>query len=291
MSDAMDSPGVHDRNADQAAYWNGPAGQRWTERQEKQDAVLAPASAALFVRALVAQGMRVIDVGCGCGETTIELARRVGPKGHVIGVDISAPMLARARERAHGGLPLDFVLADATVHPFQPGRADLLFSRFGVMFFADPEASFVNLRKALRPGGRVAFAGWQEPHKNPWMMLPLEAAYQHVPRLPEVGPEDPGPFSFAREDRVRRILSEAGFSSIAMEPVDLVLDIAVGRGLDAAVNGALSIGPVSRVLDGQPPDLAAAVADSIRAALAPLQKADSVPLGAAIWIATATAQR
>jgi ubiquinone/menaquinone biosynthesis C-methylase UbiE len=289
MSEAMNIPAVHDRNADQAAYWNGPAGQRWIERQETQDVVLAPASAVLFARALVAVGDRVIDVGCGCGETTIELAKRVGPKGHVIGVDVSAPMLARARERAHTRLPLNFVLADATVHPFEPGRADLLFSRFGVMFFADPAVSFVNMRKALRPGGRVAFACWQEPRKNPWMMLPLHAAYEHVPRLPEVGPEDPGPFSFAREERVRRILSEAGFSSIAMEPVDLMLDIAVGYGLDAAVNGALSIGPVSRALDGQPPDLVVAVASSIRAILAPLQKANTVPLGAAIWIATASA--
>jgi len=121
------------------------------------------------------------------------------------------------------------------------------------------------------------------------MMLPLQSAYKHVPRLPEVGPEDPGPFSFAREDRVRRILSEAGFSSIAMEPVDLMLDIAAGRGLDAAVNSALSIGPVSRALDGQSPDLIAAATDSIRAALASLEKADTVMLGAAIWIATALA--
>ena len=285
----MSTPVVHDRNADQAAYWNGPAGQRWIERQETQDVVLAPTSAVLFERARVAEGNRVIDVGCGCGETTIALAKRVGPKGHVIGIDISAPMLVRARERADTGLPLNFILADATVHPFEPGRADVVTSRFGVMFFADPVISFVNIRKALRPGGRLVFACWQEPCQNPRMMLPLQAAYKHVPRLPEASPEDPGPFSFAREDRVRRILSAAGFSSIAMEPVELILDIAVARGLDAAVHGALSIGPVSRALDGQPPELIAAAANSIRAALAPLEQVNSVMLSAAIWIATALA--
>jgi len=121
------------------------------------------------------------------------------------------------------------------------------------------------------------------------MMLPLQSAYKHVPRLPEVGPEDPSPFSFAREDRVRRILSEAGFSAIAMDPVDLMLDIAAGRGLDAAVNSALSIGPVSRALEGQPPELIAAATDSIRGTLAPFEKANCVRLGAAIWIATASA--
>jgi ubiquinone/menaquinone biosynthesis C-methylase UbiE len=283
----MNTPLVHQLNADEAAYWNGPAGLRWTARQEMQDIVLAPVSEILFEHALVGEGMRVIDVGCGCGDTSIELARRVGPTGHVTGIDISAPMLARARQRAPAGLALDFILADATVHPFDPGSADLLVSRFGVMFFADPTASFGNVRKALRSGGRTSFVCWQEPRRNPWMMVPLQAAYQHVPKLPELGPEDPGPFSFAREDRVRRILAGAGFSSIAMEPVDLELDIALGQGLDAAVTGALSIGPVSRALEDQPPELAAAVEQSIRAALAPFEKNGAVALPAAIWAVAA----
>ena len=283
----MGSPIVHDRNADQMEYWNGPGGRRWVDRQNTQDVVLAPVLEILFDRAEVAAGERAIDIGCGCGATTVELARRVGPTGHVVGVDISAPMLARARELAPPSPSLEFVLADATVHRFEPARTDLLFSRFGVMFFADPALSFVNMRKALRPNGRVVFACWREPRKNPWMILPLQEAYKHVPRLPEVGPEDPGPFSFAREERVRRILSEAGFSSIAMEAVDLSLDLAVGRGLDAAVDSALDIGPVSRALEGQPPELRTEVASSIRTVFASLRKGETVPLGASIWIASA----
>jgi hypothetical protein len=120
------------------------------------------------------------------------------------------------------------------------------------------------------------------------LTLPLQAAYSHAPRLPELGPEDPGPFSFASEARVNRILSEAGFSAIAMHAADLLLDIAVGRGLDAAVEGALEIGPASRALQDQPPEVRAAATNAIRVALAPHQKGDSVPLGAAIWIVTAT---
>jgi ubiquinone/menaquinone biosynthesis C-methylase UbiE len=283
----MDTPRVHDRNADQAAYWNGPAGRRWIDRQETLDLVFAPIVEVLFDRAAVAEGERAIDIGCGCGASSIELARRVGAKGNVTGVDISAPMLARARERAPAGLPLEFILADATVHAFEPAGADLLFSRFGVMFFADPALSFGNMRRALRAGGRVAFACWREPRKNPWMILPLQEAYKHVPKLPEMGPEDPGPFSFAREERVRRILGEAGFSSIAMEAVDLTIDLAAGRGLDAAVKSALDVGPVARALEGQAPEVQVEVAKSIRAALASLQQGDTVPLGASIWIATA----
>ena len=283
----MDKARVHDRNTDQAAYWNGAAGRRWIDRQETLDRVLNPIQELLLTRAGVTSAERIIDIGCGCGASTIELAGRVGAQGRVMGVDISAPMLARARERAPTDLPLAFVLADATVHAFEAGGADLIFSRFGVMFFADPTLSFQNMRTALRPGGRLAFASWREPRQNPWMLLPLQEAYKHVPRLPEIGPEDPGPFSFAREARVRQILSEAGFSSIALEGVDLALDLAVGRGLDAAVAGALEIGPVSRALEGHPPEIVACVQNSIRTALASYQKGETVPLPASVWIATA----
>ena len=278
---------MHALNADQVAYWNGSAGRRWTDRQELQDVLLAPVSKSLFAHAHVAHGERVIDIGCGCGSTTIELARRVGPKGYVIGVDVSVPMLARARERTLPGMPIEFVEADATAYRFPPARTDLLCSRFGVMFFAEPTLSFANLHTALRPGGRLAFACWRELQENPWMAVPLMEIYKHVPNLPVSGPEDPGPFSFARADRVRRILDQAGFSAIILEPVDLVMDLAIERGLDAALATALEIGPASRALDGQPPEVREAAAQSIRAALAPLQQGKAVPLAAAIWMVTA----
>ena len=285
----MDTPAGHDRNADQMAYWNGPAGQRWTDRQRVQDILLAPVSEILIERAAAQPGERILDVGCGCGATSIALAERVAPAGHVLGIDISAPMLARARELAWQGLPLDFVLADATVHPFEPASFDLLVSRFGVMFFADPVVSFTNLRSALRSSGRLAFACWREPRDNPWMMTPLQAVYRHVPKMPRPDPDDPGPFAFASQDRVDRILKAAGFSQIAMEPHALSLDIAMGRGLDAAVDGALEIGPASRALQGHPADVHAAAKGSIREALAPFVRGDSVPLPGSIWIVTARA--
>lgn len=283
----MPNPVVHERNEDQAEYWNGPTGRRWVDRQETQDLLLAPISQLLFDRSHLEVGERVIDIGCGCGATSTELARRVGPTGHVLGVDISAPMLARARERASLGLKLEFINADATVHQFKDASVDLLFSRFGVMFFADPVLSFGNMHKAVRPGGRLIFACWRESRKNPWMMVPLQEAYKHVPRLPEVSADDPGPFSLASEKKIRSILSEAGFSAIATEPCDLSLDLAVGKGLEAAVSGAFAIGPVSRAVEGQPSNVLAAVEKSIRTALASVQKGDSVPLGASVWIVAA----
>ena len=283
----MDAPAGHEENADQIAYWNGPAGGRWADRQAAQDILLGPVADILIDRAKPVSGERVIDVGCGSGATAIAFGRKVAPSGHVFGIDVSNPMLERARASAPKDLPIDFVLADATVYPFDPQSVDLLASRFGVMFFADPVLSFTNMRKALRPSGRLAFACWREPRENPWMLAPLQAVYKHAPKLPPQGPEDPGPFAFASEERVNRILSAAGFTNIAMEPCPLSLDIAIGGGLDAAVQSVLGIGPSNRALEGQPAEIRAAAIQSIRKMLTPLARGNTVPLAGSIWIVTA----
>jgi SAM-dependent methyltransferase len=283
----MTLPCADDRNAAEIAYWNGPAGQRWVRRQQEQDALLAPVAELLLDRAAPRAGEFVLDIGCGWGGTAMALAQRVAPGGRVLGIDVSELMLARARELVPPGLPVEFMLGDATVYPFEAGRADLLFSRFGVMFFADPARSFANMRQGLRRGARVAFACWREARENPWLMLPLQEAYRHVPRLPEVGPEDPGAFSLASERRVRDILGRAGFAGVQLEPVALSLDIAIGGGLDAAVATAVGIGPTSRALEGQPAALQAAATESIRAALGKYQVGNRVSLAGAIWIVTA----
>jgi ubiquinone/menaquinone biosynthesis C-methylase UbiE len=285
----MDTPRGHEQNADQIAYWNGPGGVRWAERQASQDILLAPVAEILIDRAKPAPGERVIDVGCGSGATTNAFAQKVGLSGHVFGIDVSGPMLDRARQVTPKEAPVDYALADATVYPFDPESFDLLASRFGVMFFADPVRSFANLRRALRPTGRLAFACWREPRENPWMMTPLQAVYQHVPKLPQMAPEDPGPFAFASEERVRRILGEAGFKDIALEACPLALDLAIGRGLEAAVQGALEIGPASRALDGHPAEVRAAAANTVRETLARFVDGSSVRLPGSIWLVTARA--
>jgi SAM-dependent methyltransferase len=285
----MENLAGHEENADQIAYWNGPGGQRWADRQETQDILLAPIAELLTDRAQIKSAERAIDIGCGSGALSIAVAQVIGQSGHVLGIDVSAPMLARARQVAPKGLSVDFTLADATIYRFESASVDLLISRFGVMFFAEPARSFRNLRKALKSPGRLAFACWREPRENPFFMTPLQAVYKHVPKLPSPGPEDPGPFSFASEQRVRRILGEAGFSGVRMEPCNLALDPAVGRGLEAAVKSALEIGPAARALAEQPPDVVAASVRSIRDALAPHVKGQTVPLDASIWIVTASA--
>jgi SAM-dependent methyltransferase len=282
------APQVHADNAAQAEYWSGAGGQRWIDHQQHQDQVLGPVSDLLMAAAGAKPGENVIDLGCGCGATTIDFAERVRPGGEAIGLDVSEPMLARARERASPDLPIRFVHADATVHDFAPDWADLIVSRFGVMFFADPVRSFANVRQGLKGGGRLAFACWREAKQNPFFVVPLREARKHAPSLPEMGPEEPGPFAFADEARVRRILSEAGYADIVLSPRNLDLDIAAGRGIDRAVAAALAIGPTSRMLSGQSEAVRAAATADIRKALVPHVDGDRVPLGGAIWIVTAT---
>jgi SAM-dependent methyltransferase len=278
----------HDpKNEAEITYWNSAGGDRWVERQQSQDIVLGPILQATLERAQLRQGEHVVDIGCGTGASSIALAERVGPSGQVLGVDVSAPMLARAAERLPPGALVKFVRADATTYRFEPAVFDLLFSRFGVMFFAEPGRSFANLRTALKPTGRLVFACWRKFAENPWLHVPLRAALEYVPPLPRPGPEDPGLFSFASEQRVHRILADAGFQSVVLEPRDFDLDIACGGGIEEALATAMALGPTSRALQDQGPETRAAVATSIRRALQPYQRGRQVALTGAIWLVTA----
>jgi ubiquinone/menaquinone biosynthesis C-methylase UbiE len=272
---------------DQIEYWNQEGGQAWTARQHSWDTAMKPFSDAALIRAQVAPGERVIDIGCGCGATSLQLADLVGPKGKVLGVDVSKPMLDRAKERAAGNPVLSFAQADATTYPFEPGAADLLFSRHGVMFFPEPERAFANLRSALKADGRLAFSCFRSPKENALITTILAAVVEFVPPLPKMNPDDPGPFAFADPERVKRILSAAGFKSIALEPVDVQSDVSAGKGMEEALVNAMEIGPASRALNGASPETRAKAEAALRTAFTPLQQDGKVLLGAGIWIVTA----
>jgi SAM-dependent methyltransferase len=276
-------------NADQIAYWNEQAGPRWVEMQERLDRMIGVLGMRALERAALAAGESVLDVGCGCGGTTLEIARRVAPGGRALGLDISRPMLARARARAaSAGAPgAAFVEADAQTVPLEAGAFDAVFSRFGVMFFADPVAAFANLRRALRPGGRLTFVCWQRLVDNPWVTLPLGALAKHLPLPAPPPPGAPGPFAFADAERVRELLAQAGFAAVACEPAEERL--ALGGDLDDAVALALELGPSAAVLReaGAGEELRAQVAASIREALASHAGGDAVRLPSAAWIVSA----
>jgi len=280
--------GGHQANADQAAYWNGPGGQRWADCHGTQEIMLEPIAQILLRRALPQEGEHVLDIGCGAGATTVAAARAVSPGGRVLGVDISEPMLVYARRNAPGDLPIDFVLADASVHGFEPLSFDLLISRFGVMFFADPVASFANLRRALKSQARMVFTCWREPRANPWMMVPLQAVYQHVAKMAPVGPEDPGPFAFAQQERVEHILKDAGFTAVTVERTEVIMDLAIGEGLEIGVERALQVGPASLAIEGQSAELREAARNTVREALRPFVCGQSVAMPGSMWLVSAT---
>jgi SAM-dependent methyltransferase len=276
-------------NAQQIEYWNVTTGPRWVELQERLDAQIEPLGLQVMERTEIAPGERVLDVGCGCGQTSLQLARRVEPDGSVLGIDISAVMLARAAERAReAGLQhLKFANADAQTHDFGPARFDLLFSRFGVMFFADPRAAFENLRRALVPDGRLAFASWQEFARNPWMRDPTIAAAALLELPPPPAPGSPGPFAFADALRVTGILEDAGFVDVAHEPVVCRLSLGGGGGVDDAVRFMLQIGPVAAALREAPEGRREAVASAVADVLRAHETDEGIVMDGAFWIVTA----
>ena len=274
-------------NQDQHARWNGTDGEFWARHHDRMDRVLEPINDPLLTFAEPAPGSSVLDVGCGCGALTLEIARLVGPSGRVTGIDISEPMLGRAQERLRATSNASFRLADAAEVPLDAAATDLMVSRFGVMFFGDPIAAFRNLRTGLRPGGRVRFACWRPIQENPWMQIPLHAVYEHVPRLPKPGPEEPGPFSFADPQRVTRILSNAGFTAPSLTPLDVEIDLAASGTLDDAVTQSSDMGPARRALENQSEETRAAAKESIRRALAPYATSAGVKLPGAVWLVAA----
>jgi SAM-dependent methyltransferase len=279
----MSLPEEDGPNAAQIAYWNTSAGPTWVAMQDDLDAQLHDLGLKAMAALDICEGERVIDIGCGCGDTSMELARRVGGDGKVVGADISAPMLDVARRRAAelGLGQVNFVEADAQIHDFEP--ADAAFSRFGVMFFADPVAAFANIRRALQPAGRLGFVCWRVMAENQWMAIPLAAVAPLLPATPPPPDNAPGPFAFADRDRVRRILADAGFTHVAIEPHDQ----AIGQDdLESAVRTTMNMGPIGAALR-ENPLLRAPITAAVRSALAPHVGAEGVKLPSATWIVTA----
>jgi SAM-dependent methyltransferase len=269
-------------HAEQVAFWNGPAVTRWITKQEQMDAALAPVADATIELAKAREGERVLDIGCGSGATSLALAPLVGPAGHITGLDVSAPMIELARSRSAGMTNVDWLLVDAATNEFEPHSIDLLFSRFGVMFFGDPIPAFANMRRALRPDGRLVFACWRPLSENPWMLVPLQAVQPLVPPSPKPDPHDPGPFAFADPQWVTHILTKAGFTPPRYAPFDFAMSL--GSGLDEAVEQATSMGAAARALRDQPDATLQAARKTVRTALAPHLKAGVVALPGAVWL-------
>ncbi|MFC9679862.1 class I SAM-dependent methyltransferase [Streptomyces sp. NPDC056948] len=275
------------RNDDeQTARWNGRAGHAWVDLQQVLDEMFRPLE-DLLVDAVTAEGAEhVLDVGCGTGGTALAVARRLGPAGHVVGVDISGPLIDTARERAEReGLPASFVRADAQEQVFEPAAFDTVISRFGVMFFDDPVRAFANLRSAARDDAALRFVVWRDPAENPFMTTAQRAAAPLLPSLPVRRPDEPGQFAFADPDKVRRILTESGWADIDIRPIDVVCTLPEKE----LVRYFTRLGAVGMFLPEVDEETRARVVETVRAAFDPFVHGSEVRFTAACWTVGARA--
>ena len=279
-------------NATQIEFWNGETGRNWVTHDALMEAMLQPLGEAVINTLAPQPGENILDIGCGCGHTSLGLADRVGADGLVTGIDISAPMLAVASQLAaeHNAelSSIQFVEADAQTHAFEPERYDGVFSRFGVMFFEDPVAAFANIRNALRTSGRLAFCCWQPRAVNPFMTVPAMAALELLPAPPEMPPRTPGPFAFEEGDYVTEVLTSAGFESVAVTPLGQPLTFGRGLSLTDIVERLVQIGPIAQMVREAPKDLQQPVRDKVIDAVAPFYAEDSgMTLDGQFWQVTA----
>jgi SAM-dependent methyltransferase len=273
-------------NADQIEYWSGPGAKRWTEYQVVLDRSLRPFGDAALALARVQPGERALDVGCGCGETSLELAAAVGPRGAVVGLDVSEGMLALAKQRGAGLGQLRFALGDAAEYvadaPF-----DLIYSRFGVMFFADPLQAFRRLHAGLVPGGRLVFVCWRAPGENTWGTVPIAAVRRALALPEEPTPSGPGPFAFADAEATSRMLAAAGFEAVRSEAFNASVLFSASGDLEEAVDFGLNAGPAARLLLGASAVEVDRSRDELRRTLAPYRTPNGIALHGGSWLFSA----
>ncbi len=240
MSDDMQTVAEQQRQ-----YWNSPVGERWVSNQATLDGMFVPLTEALIEYAEIKPGEKILDVGCGAGTTTRILAAKAGADGRVFGVDISTALLSAAKAQAGDG-PLEFFEGDAGSAILPMENADLIISRFGVMFFADTARAFSHMRKVLNPGGRLCFVCWGPLQDNPWFQMPLDVIAERLGPIEPITPRAPGPLAFAQTDYVEEFLGRARFGNIEIKTRDMQL---ICRHGPSEIAGFLmEFGPGARVL-------------------------------------------
>ena len=276
-------------NAEQAEYWaqRAPA---WMAFEQTFEHVSGPLGRQAMDVLALAPGMHVLDIGCGTGGTTLELAERVAPGGSVLGVDISPPLLEQARAKAAAaGAEATFADADAQTEDLGEQRFDAAYSRFGVMFFADPVGAFANIRRSLKAGATLSFVAWREVFANEWILVPAMATIAALGVTPEPPvPDEPGPFALADPDRVRRLLTEAGFGAVEVRPQADAVTFEEER-IPALAEASTRMGLVSDLLDEAGEGRRREVVEAIEAALRERATGGVVSFGRAALLVTARA--
>lgn len=271
-------------NQSQHDAWNGDSGHRWVADADRRDRVLAPVADALFVAADLRSGEAVLDIGCGCGVTTIAAADAVVP-GEVVGIDLSEPMLALARARV-GERNVTFLQTDAQTHRFESDRYDVAIGRFGTMFFDNPVGAFANIATAIRPGGRLCLATWQPLPANPWLLVPGAALLRYGDLPAAADGNEPGMFAQSDPEVVERVLSAAGWINVHVQPTTVTLRL--GADAQEATDYLADTGIARAVLDTIDQDQRDEAIAAVTAELAAHEGLDGVALDAGIHLITAT---
>ena len=278
-------------NTAQSEHWNtGPGVAHWVSNQHRYDRMHQPFTTMIMDAAGLRPGQQVLDVGCGAGGTTLAAARLVAP-GEVTGVDLSAPMLERARAGAREARlgNVTFHQDDVQVRRFGPDRFDAVISRFGVMFFEDPVAAFTNIRSAVRPGGRLVFVCWQPLAANDWLLVPGAALAEHVPPYDFGTANGPGMFGFADQNLVYEILAGAGWTGIQITPHRVMLLVGGGGSVDDTTDYLRTATIGRTMLEGADEATTERALTTVRAALARHADAEGVHLRAGVWLVQAAA--
>jgi SAM-dependent methyltransferase len=277
------APEVSPTNRDQFAAWDGEEGSFWADHSAHFDRAVARYQDALLAAAAIQPTDRVLDIGCGTGDTSRDAARQAGG-GSVLGVDLSSAMLAAARRRAgeEGLVNVRFEQADAQIHPFGDASFDVVISRTGGTFFGDPVGAYRNIARALRPGGRLAMLAWQPAPTNEWISE-IGAALAGGRQLPAPPPDAPGPFSFGDPEKVRAVLGSAGFTAVDVQPRRQPMWF----GSDADDAYRLIVGVAGWMADGLDDDARQQALSDLRHRIEAHTGADGVTFGSATWLITA----
>ena len=279
---------MNQANPDQIALWNGCAGRGWVEAQESLDRLFEPFEDLLVEAVATGKSQRVLDIGCGTGSTTLAIARRLGPEGNAVGLDISAPMIALAKQRAESeSTPPHFICADAQTHVFDSASFDMIVSRFGVMFFDDSVRAFANLRGAATRGAPLRAIAWRSSADNPFMTAAERAAAPFRLEIPARKADEPGQFAFADRNRVYSILEKSGWSEIDIAPLDVACTLPEQE-LDAYIT---RLGPLARVLPQLDEPTRLQIVAAVRAAFSPYVHGADVRFTAACWMIRARNSR
>ena len=280
---------MEETNKKQRDFWSGKGGDIWVEKQNAMDVMLEPLGNAALAKLPKNLGRHVIDIGCGCGSTTLSIAEQLNESAKITGVDISEPMLDQAKKVASEKnlSNVDFQVMDIQTELDIEGKYSAAFSRFGVMFFENPVIAFKNINRSLKEEANFSFVCWQSPKLNPWQSLSIQVIKEFID-LPSPPERSPGPFAFAEADYLKSIMTDSGFKNINLESHEQQVTMFTGKSLEQASNDYLSINPVvTEMLKEAPESIKENISSSLQNLFKEYSNGNGLHFPSATWLVTA----